>query len=117
MIKDIAARTAVAGVLVSALWTAACTGQAIADQPDTARVERGQYLVTVGGCNDCHTPLKMGPKGPEPDETRMLSGHPERFLPAPVQTAENRSPEAAKRVGEQSVEPDAPMISGLRLSA
>ena len=19
------------------------------------------------GCNDCHTPLKMGPRGPEPD--------------------------------------------------
>lgn len=39
-------------------------------------VERGRYLVTAGGCNDCHTPLKMGPKGPEPDMARMLSGHP-----------------------------------------
>ena len=27
-----------------------------------AQVERGQYLVTVGGCNDCHTPWKMGPE-------------------------------------------------------
>jgi mono/diheme cytochrome c family protein len=44
-----------------------------------ARLERGKYLVTVGGCNDCHTPLKMGPKGPEPDMDRMLSGHPETF--------------------------------------
>jgi mono/diheme cytochrome c family protein len=44
-----------------------------------ARVERGRYLVTIGGCNDCHTPLKMGPKGPEPDVARMLSGHPESF--------------------------------------
>ena len=43
------------------------------------RIQRGQYLVTVGGCNDCHTPWKMGPKGPEPDMTRMLSGHPESF--------------------------------------
>ncbi|MBV8516375.1 MAG: c-type cytochrome [Acidobacteria bacterium] len=42
-----------------------------------ARVARGQYLVTVGGCNDCHTPLKMGANGPEPDMSRMLSGHPE----------------------------------------
>src|SRR6185295_9442959 len=42
-------------------------------------VERGRYLVTIGGCNDCHTPLKMGPKGPKPDMTRMLSGHPESF--------------------------------------
>jgi mono/diheme cytochrome c family protein len=43
------------------------------------RVERGKYLVTIGGCNDCHTPLRMGPKGPEPDMARMLSGHPESF--------------------------------------
>jgi mono/diheme cytochrome c family protein len=41
-----------------------------------ARVERGGYLVTIGGCNDCHTPWVMGPKGPEPDMSRMLSGHP-----------------------------------------
>jgi mono/diheme cytochrome c family protein len=39
-------------------------------------VERGKYLVNLGGCNDCHTPLKMGDKGPEPDMSRMLSGSP-----------------------------------------
>jgi hypothetical protein len=50
----------------------------------TRRIERGKYLVTIGGCNDCHTPLKMGPNGPEPDMTRMLSGHPESMkLPPP----------------------------------
>lgn len=43
-----------------------------------SRVKRGEYLVTVGGCNDCHTPFKMGPNGPEPDMSRMLSGHPEQ---------------------------------------
>lgn len=37
---------------------------------------RGRYLVTIMGCDDCHTPLKMGPKGPEPDMSRRLSGHP-----------------------------------------
>lgn len=41
--------------------------------------ERGKYLVTAMGCNDCHTPMKMGPNGPEPDMTRMLSGHPENM--------------------------------------
>jgi mono/diheme cytochrome c family protein len=47
-------------------------------------VERGKYLVTIASCNDCHTPLKMGPKGPEPDMSRMLSGHPEGMkLPPP----------------------------------
>jgi len=49
-----------------------------------SRVERGKYLVTIVGCGDCHTPLKMGPKGPEPDMARFLSGHPEQMgqLPA-----------------------------------
>ena len=40
------------------------------------RIARGQYLVTIGGCNDCHTPWVMGANGPAPDESRMLSGHP-----------------------------------------
>jgi hypothetical protein len=44
----------------------------------------GRYLVTVMGCNDCHTPFKMGKNGPEPDMTRMLSGHPEGMkMPSP----------------------------------
>ena len=48
------------------------------------QVRRGQQVVQFGGCNDCHTPLKMGPKGPEPDMARMLSGHPESIvLPPP----------------------------------
>jgi hypothetical protein len=47
-------------------------------------VERGQYLVSMIGCNDCHTPWKLGPKGPEPDMSRMLSGHPEALkMPPP----------------------------------
>jgi hypothetical protein len=56
-----------------------------------AQVERGEYLVMVGGCNDCHTPWKMGPKGPEPDMSRMLSGHPQDVVvtasPAPSSEA------------------------------
>jgi mono/diheme cytochrome c family protein len=54
-----------------------------ASAPD--KVARGKYLVTIAGCNDCHTPLKMGANGPEPDMTRMLSGHPEslKMPPAP----------------------------------
>lgn len=39
-------------------------------------IERGKYLVTAGGCNDCHTPWTMGPQGPSPDMSKMLSGHP-----------------------------------------
>ena len=49
-------------------------------------VERGKYLVTIGGCNDCHTPKKLGPNGPEPDMARELSGNPstEKLAPVPA---------------------------------
>ena len=39
-------------------------------------VRRGEYIVTAGACHDCHTPWKMGEKGPEPDMARAFSGHP-----------------------------------------
>jgi mono/diheme cytochrome c family protein len=56
-----------------------------------ARVQRGEYLVTIGGCHDCHTPFKMGPKGPEPDMSRALSGHPESFpMPAPPKLTDGK---------------------------
>ena len=58
----------------------ALSGLAFAAPAAEDPVKRGQYLVTVAGCNDCHTPLKMGPKGPEPDMSVMLSGHPEKLV-------------------------------------
>ena len=37
-------------------------------------VKRGKYLVTVTGCNDCHTPKIAGPGGiPVLDEKRLLA--------------------------------------------
>ena len=36
-----------------------------------SQIERGKYLVTLGGCNDCHTP---GSFLGRPDMTRMLGG-------------------------------------------
>lgn len=53
-----------------------------------AKIQRGKYLVQLGGCNDCHTPWTMGPNGPAPDETRLLSGHPESLkMPPPPKLA------------------------------
>ena len=43
---------------------------------DTSIVKRGEYLVTLGGCNDCHSPKAMTAMGPMPDSSRLLSGHP-----------------------------------------
>jgi cytochrome c553 len=46
------------------------------------RVERGRYLVTIGGCNDCHSPKTDAQM--TPDTTRMLSGRP-ASTPPPLQ--------------------------------
>src|SRR5262249_46483600 len=68
-----------AGLLAASVIASGCTQAKAAGRASQSQIERGKYLVTVGGCNDCHTPLRMGPKGPEPDMSRMLSGHPESF--------------------------------------
>jgi mono/diheme cytochrome c family protein len=44
-----------------------------------SQVKWGEHLVTIGGCNDCHTPKKMTPMGPVDDSTLLLSGHPEKL--------------------------------------
>jgi len=79
--------------LLALLCLVADPGGALADdEAGTAapshnqEVARGKYLVTTSGCNDCHTPLKMGENGPELDMERMLSGHPEALeMPPPPQ--------------------------------
>ena len=37
-------------------------------------IARGKYLVTTGGCDDCHTPKIYTANGPVPDTTKRLSG-------------------------------------------
>lgn len=39
------------------------------------KLKRGEYLVTIAGCNDCHTPKVMTENGPGLDMKRLLSGH------------------------------------------
>jgi len=71
------------GAAVPAVVSATDAGSAA--QAYTPNVEHGAYMVRAMGCNDCHTPWKMGPKGPEPDMSRALTGHPEnlKMPPAP----------------------------------
>lgn len=47
------------------------------DLSETEIIKEGKRLVTVMGCNDCHSPKKMTQFGPAPDENLLLSGHPE----------------------------------------
>jgi Cytochrome c len=79
-----------------AFATAALAQPVFAQNRDAEKLARGKYLVTVAGCNDCHTPWKMGPAGPEPDMTRMLSGHPQDFkITAPAKFAPDQPWHAA----------------------
>ena len=82
-----------AAILLTAVLSTASLGAAGAGGTapggkagNAAQIARGKYLVDIMGCHDCHTPMKMGPKGPEWDMTRALSGHPEEAVmpPAPA---------------------------------
>lgn len=77
---------AMPALLAAALLLAAPLGAAETDNatPDADKIARGKYLVTIGGCHDCHTPLMMGPEGPQPDMSRALSGHPENLVMPPA---------------------------------
>ena len=39
-------------------------------------IVKGKYLVGIMGCNDCHSPKKMGGNGPEIIPELLLSGYP-----------------------------------------
>jgi cytochrome c553 len=63
---------------------AACNSEIKVEQQQTLPelkgeelIARGKYLTTIGACNDCHSPKMMTPHGPEPDTSRLLSGHPQ----------------------------------------
>lgn len=67
------------GIASAALVLAACqpeaevaTAGAKGAQPSASDVERGRYLVLIGGCNDCHTAgfVQSGGKTPEADWLR-----------------------------------------------
>ncbi len=72
-------------ILTGTLVARAGEPQAPARTAAATAVKRGAYLVQIMSCHDCHTPLKVGPRGPEPDMARALSGHPQdlQMPPAP----------------------------------
>ena len=59
--------------IIVAVAIVACTGTSGSDKKSTAlsakdsaaRVLRGEHLVTTTGCDDCHSPKRMGANGPE----------------------------------------------------
>ncbi len=70
--------------MVSAVTQSATQPMAMSQE---ALKERGEYLVTIGACNDCHSPKlaptdKIPPMTADPD--RLLSGHPASAKLAPI---------------------------------
>ena len=60
--------------------TSADAGYKVADtKPAMTKadsIKRGETLIYMMGCHDCHSPKIMTPQGPMLDTTRLLSGHP-----------------------------------------
>ncbi len=81
-------------ILISATFLTACTEKNTASETADSeknklknggfsnQVEYGEHLVTTNGCNDCHTPKKLGSPTMELDSSLMLSGYSSR-LPIP----------------------------------
>ena len=79
----IAAITMVIIIVIVSCETKVTTTESSKPVSNDSLVKHGEYLVSLAGCNDCHSPKKMGPKGPEIDMERQLSGYPsQRPMPA-----------------------------------
>jgi len=80
-------------VLVLGTVVISCTNHSSGNEKTTAsldsaaKVKRGEYLVSIIGCDDCHSPKKMGPQGPEIIPELRLSGYPSS---RPIQKADTQ---------------------------
>jgi hypothetical protein len=78
--KEIFKTSAQFMIMVSLLLTG-CKTNPKSVTPETVQptreqlIQKGEYLVKIIGCNDCHSPKKMGPQGPEIITDLMLSGY------------------------------------------
>jgi len=72
--------TLIAVILFTALFTSCGTTTGEEKKPagdsTTTLVARGEYLVNSIGCDDCHSPKRMGAKGPEIIPELRFSGYP-----------------------------------------
>lgn len=70
-----------ATTLVACMGSTAEGPKVAAGKPDSTvsqaeRIRKGEYLVSIIGCDDCHSPKKMGAHGPEIIPELRLSGYP-----------------------------------------
>lgn len=73
-------------VINSCSSTSADEKPAVVDNPATPvdLVKKGEYLVGIMGCHDCHSPKRMGPNGPELIPELLLSGYPSTLVTPPL---------------------------------
>jgi len=79
MRKTVLSLTAIA--VVASVVFIACKDSAASEEKSTVitkeeMVKRGAYLVNTIGCDDCHSPKRMGANGPEIIPELRLSGYP-----------------------------------------
>jgi hypothetical protein len=83
--KQTIALTSMAALIFFAFYIASCSdseNKAVAKNESSAEpanddiLKQGEHLVTTMGCNDCHSPKRMGANGPEIIEELMFSGFP-----------------------------------------
>ncbi len=68
-------------VTITSIVFIACQGSAATEEKSVTitkeeMVKRGEYLVNSIGCDDCHSPKRMGANGPEIIPELRLSGYP-----------------------------------------
>jgi mono/diheme cytochrome c family protein len=97
-------------VTAAALCAAAAATVAGCAPSHDQQVARGQYLVKVIGCSDCHTPGGLSPK---PDMTRFLGGSDADFIipGLGVFVPSNLTPDKATGLGGWSTEQIAAAIT------
>ena len=79
MRKTVLNITAIAAI--TSIVFVACQGSTASEEKSIAMtkeemVKRGEYLVNTIGCDDCHSPKRMGAHGPEIIPELRLSGYP-----------------------------------------
>lgn len=79
-------------VIVTTVSLIACSNEkaeeksTIVKTDSAAQVKKGEYLVSIVGCDDCHSPKRMGEHGPEIIPELRLSGYPST---RPIQKADS----------------------------
>jgi mono/diheme cytochrome c family protein len=67
-----AAVMVIAAVILSCNQQSTKVAETTTEISQDSLVKRGEYLVTIMSCNDCHSPMTQN--GPDPE--KLLSGHP-----------------------------------------